>query len=698
MAKITLEDIMNLEGNKVPTDVKSYSTFVYSYPKAGKALDNNTVIPTPEGNKKVSEIKTGDMLFDRKGNPTKVTGVFPQGVLKAYKVSLNDGTSFIVNGEHIIPYITSKGNINSKTLNEMMKDYKKEREDVFGDGRTSNSHKYRVPKSDAVHYEKKDLILHPYALGVLIGDGSLTVRDLTVSSSEIDVIERFMECAGLEEYSKSKYNYNFTFQKRYNGNRPKKIKNIIEKLGLNVKSVDRFIPKEYLTSSIKQRKDLLAGLFDTDGHVSINKTGSRKYSFSTNSEQLAKDVKELALSLGYGISMKSYTRKDNLHENMEHCVLIFTKDNISKSNKHLQKLESQTDWYESKKEQYSKIVNIEEVEEREMTCFSVDNEEKLFLINDYIVTHNTTFINDLYGEKVLFLATERRHDAIAGAHVINIDSWAEFLQVMKLLKKPELQDKYDAICIDTVGRLENYCEKYVLANLGIDDLSDAAWGKGFSTYNKELEHGLSLIEKSGFVPVFITHAKQENKKVLLSEASKEEKEIENAQVTRDGGKEYVEYQKTTPDIKNKFFNMINRIADNILFLDLTVDSKGVEHRKIFYRDSLEHLAGATFRNMPEYTELSPKAYQETVEKAIESEGKEHTEDTSRQQSHGADYNFDSLMSEVADLGKQLQNDGKADERNKVISEVLGNGRKVKDLDESQAEVLAVLVDKLKEIA
>ena len=102
--------------------------------------------------------------------------------------------------------------------------------------------------------------------------------------------------------------------------------------------------------------------------------------------------------------------------------------------------------------------------------------------------------------------------------------------------------------------------------------------------------------------------------------------------------------------------------------------------------------------MPEYTELSPKAYQEAVEKAIESEGKEHTENTSRQQSHGADYNFDSLMSEVADLGKQLQNDGKADERNKVIAEVLGSGRKVKDLDESQAEVLAVLVDKLKEIA
>src|SRR5699024_7162779 len=167
---------------------------------------------------------------------------------------------------------------------------------------------------------------------------------------------------------------------------------------------------------------------------------------------------------------------------------------------------------------------------------------------------------------------------------------------------------------------------------------------------------------------------------------------------RDGGKEYVEYQKTTPDIKNKFFNMINRIADNILFLDLTVDSKGAEHRTIYYRDTLEHLAGTTFRNIPENTELTPKAYQEAVEKAIESESKEHTEDTSRKQSHGVEYDYDKLMSEIAELGKKLQADGKAEQRNKVIEDVLGKGNKVKDTKPEQAEVLAVLVDKLKEIA
>lgn len=313
-------------------------------------------------------------------------------------------------------------------------------------------------------------------------------------------------------------------------------------------------------------------------------------------------------------------------------------------------------------------------------------------------TGKTTFINDLYGEKVLFLATERRHDAIPNAHVINIDSWAEFLKVMKLLKDSKLHEKYDAIALDTVSRFEAYCEQYVLSDLQVEDLSDLGWGKGFSAYNKELEKGLSLIEKSGYTPIFISHAKSETKKVLVSEATDEEKGVDGATVVKEDGKQYVEYQKTVPDIKTKFFNMINRIADNILFLDLSVDSKGLEHRKIFYRDNLTHLAGATFRHMPETTDLSADAYSNAVKKAIESEGKDNVVEGKREQSKGVEYDFDSIMKEIAELGKKLQKDGKADERQKVIEEVLGKGRKVKDLDESQAEIASVLVDKLKEIA
>ena len=347
-------------------------------------------------------------------------------------------------------------------------------------------------------------------------------------------------------------------------------------------------------------------------------------------------------------------------------------------------------------------ITLEDIINLEPNKVPTDAKSYSTFVYGYPKTGKSTFVNDLYGEKVLFLATEHRHQAIAGAHVINVDSWAEFLQVMKLVRKPEIQEKYDAICVDTVGRLESYCEQYTLSKLGLDDLSEGSWGSGFGEYNKQLEKGLSLIEKCGLTPVFISHAKQETKKVLLSEAREEEKGKDGATVSKDKktGKEYVEYQKTTPDVKNKFFNMINRIADNILFLDLSVDGEGREDRKIFYRDTVDHLAGASYKYMVEHTKLSPEAYKKAVEDAIKAEGKDSTVDKSKEKmsDSSGQYDYDKLMSEVADLGKQLQNDGKADERNKVIAEVLGSGRKVKDLDESQAEVLAVLVDKLKEIA
>lgn len=347
-------------------------------------------------------------------------------------------------------------------------------------------------------------------------------------------------------------------------------------------------------------------------------------------------------------------------------------------------------------------ITLEDITNLQGNKVPTDAKSYSTFVYGYPKTGKSTFVNDLYGEKVLFLATEHRHQAIAGAHVVNVDSWAEFLQVMKLIKKPEVQDKYDAICVDTIGRLESYCEQYTLSKLGIDDLSEAAWGAGFGEYNKQLEKGLSLIEKSGLTPVFISHAKQETKKVLLSDARGEEKDKEGATVNKDKktGKEYVEYQKTTPDVKNKFFNMINRIADNILFLDLSVDGEGREDRKIFYRDTVDHLAGASYRHMVEHTQLTPEAYKKAVEDAINAEGKGNTVDKSKEKmsDDSGKYDYDKLMSEIADLGKQLQVDGKAEERNKVIEEVLGKGNKVKDTKPEQAEVLAVLVDKLKEIA
>ena len=161
-----------------------------------------------------------------------------------------------------------------------------------------------------------------------------------------------------------------------------------------------------------------------------------------------------------------------------------------------------------------------------------------------------------------------------------------------------------------------------------------------------------------------------------------------------------EFNKEVPDLKNATFNALNRVCDNILFFDVLVDDNGNEERRIYYRDSVSHTAGSSLKFMPEWTSLSAKSYLDAFKEAVEKEGKENTTDQPKQKPTDSEnsYDFDSIMKEIAELGKKLQKDGKADERQKVIEEVLGKGRKVKDLDESQAEIASVLVDKLKEIA
>lgn len=72
----------------------------------GKALPNDTDIPTPDGWKKVGDVKEGDYLFDAFGKPTKVIGVFPQGKKEVWQITFGDGRKAKCSPDHLWSYIT----------------------------------------------------------------------------------------------------------------------------------------------------------------------------------------------------------------------------------------------------------------------------------------------------------------------------------------------------------------------------------------------------------------------------------------------------------------------------------------------------------------------------------------------------------------------------------------------------------------
>lgn len=74
----------------------------------GNAQPLHAKIATPTGWKPMGEIETGDDVLIPDGGSTKVTGVFPRGRRKVYRVTRRDGSSTLVCNEHLWEVVVRK--------------------------------------------------------------------------------------------------------------------------------------------------------------------------------------------------------------------------------------------------------------------------------------------------------------------------------------------------------------------------------------------------------------------------------------------------------------------------------------------------------------------------------------------------------------------------------------------------------------
>jgi len=77
--------------------------------------------------------------------------------------------------------------------------------------------------------------------------------------------------------------------------------------------------------------------------------------------------------------------------------------------------------------------------------------------------------------KPLLLAFERGYNAIPGVIAQDITSWGEMKQVMRELKKPEVQENFKSIVVDTIDIAADFAQKYVCNQLGIENIGDGGW-------------------------------------------------------------------------------------------------------------------------------------------------------------------------------------------------------------------------------
>ena len=77
--------------------------------------------------------------------------------------------------------------------------------------------------------------------------------------------------------------------------------------------------------------------------------------------------------------------------------------------------------------------------------------------------------------KALLLAFERGYNAIPGVMALDVNTWGEMKQIFRELKKPEVQEAYKTIVVDTVDIAADLCQKYICSQLGIDNMGDGGW-------------------------------------------------------------------------------------------------------------------------------------------------------------------------------------------------------------------------------
>jgi hypothetical protein len=419
----------------------------------GKALPNSNKIYTPEGYKLMGDIKVNDKVFGRNGKETNVIGVYPQGNRPIFKISFNDDTFTFCDEEHL----WSVNSINQRNRSSWKdgKRIKLESDNSFKvvktldliDNLTFGSKKslnYKIPMVEPVEFNEKELPINPYVLGVMLGDGYMKSSRFTTKDIEIvDEISRTNSVnVSIKERCRDIDKGDVLIQECLFDVCIYGITDKLKSLGLYDKKSDtKFIPTDYLFNSIENRIELLRGLLDTDGNV--RKNGGVEY--VSTSKELIENVRWLVLSLGgfCKLSSKSptyiYKGVKKTGKKAYKLTISFPENNNIIPFKLSRKNDRVINRVKYNNNKF--IKSIEYSHDEEATCIMVDNDEHLFVTDDFIVTHNTTMMTKiantamLDGYKVLQIFFEDNPKVIQRKH---LSCWSGYDLNSLSLHKDEL--------------------------------------------------------------------------------------------------------------------------------------------------------------------------------------------------------------------------------------------------------------------
>lgn len=358
---------------------------------AGKAHPYDETIYTPNGKKLWGNLNIGDFVYGDDGNITKIIDIPFNGISPIYELELSNGNKVQCSEGHLWKVYSHAhgGRLITVTTKELLNIYKRIRK-VSDRNPDGVEYDCTIPNSKGVEFPYTPTKIDPYTFGLLLGDGCFRVVNCKSKTYFTSSDEDFSTYSSFIPYNWIKYN-NTKFG--YNLQIPE-FGSILKEYGLYFKkSEDKFIPEEYKYNSRSIRLNILKGILDSDGTVSKN----GRIEIVLTSKKLIEDIKWILSSLGINYTKERVKHSWYYNSNKERvkcldCYRLSIYSNIPLFNlprklevwKAGNKIVNNRSVYKG-----SKIINIRYIGEKPAKCITVDNLSHCYLINNFIVTHNS---------------------------------------------------------------------------------------------------------------------------------------------------------------------------------------------------------------------------------------------------------------------------------------------------------------------
>ena len=477
-----------LGGGVVPGSVLLLS----GEPGAGKALPLSTEIATPNGWSTMKDLRVGDSIFNELGKVCHIEVMTRvQNNRPVYEITFDDGTVQRADANHLWKVTTGRmrGRIDAperpwrgaqkahqkgdkwdanvskdgkahylgvydnreeaaeaaregrKKLgvpeyNSMPKSLLLSTEEIVNTLSDNPSIRYYIESTAPLDLPEKHLPIHPYVLGLWLGDGN-SHNGIITNTQDPDIVARIEDC-GL-------------------GVVPRKPSYRLEVVGLKslLKDNDllnnKHVPEDYLRGSEKQRRSLLSGLMDSDG--TSGKRNSPSALFTNKNKKLIDAALELAISLGY----RARIRWDDPVWRMAYCA-------YDQSPFKLERKASKWKPSSADPTRGRYIQSVDLVESEPVKCLQVSSPSGMFLAGRAMLpTHNSTIMsatcdylaaND---KRVLYVAGEEsgqqirlRTDRMGLSHSDKIDLTSD-CEVGAVCSR--IASGYDFAVIDSIQTL-----------------------------------------------------------------------------------------------------------------------------------------------------------------------------------------------------------------------------------------------------